>query len=184
MIAIKAPKLPKLQAEFSKAPALYRRAMLRALSTTRRDTKADATKVAQTIYTAGRNKISAALSTSAVDKGKMAFILTGTKRGISLVDFEHQGSAAKRKRGDGVRVQTLRGGPASLIPDSFKKRGSITGKMRIMQFQRSGPQAVIALASSSVADMLNRPAVYDRLEKFSGTKMSNELARQIALVFR
>lgn len=184
MISIKSPKLSRLQTELKSAPSLYRRAALRAISTTRRDTKADATKIAQTIYTAGRNKISAGLTTSNVDKQKLSFKLRATRKGLSLVDFDHVGSASIRKRGQGVRVRVLRGGGASLIPDSFKKRGSITGKMRIMQWQRSGPQAVIALASSSVSDMLNRPAVYDRLEDFSNKKMSNELARQLALVFK
>ncbi len=184
MIAIKAPKLSRLQSELKAAPALYRRAAIRAISTTRRDTKADATKIAQSIYTAGRNKISAAMTTSTVDKQALSFKLRATNKGISLVDFEHRGSVARRRRGQGVRVKVLRSGGSVLLPDSFKKRGSITGKMRIMQWQRSGPQPVIALASSSVADMLNRPAVYDRLEEFSNKKMSNELARQLALVFR
>jgi hypothetical protein len=184
MIAIKAPKLSRLQTELKSAPALYRRAAVRAISTTRRDTKADATKIAQTIYTAGRNKISAAMTTSTVDKQALSFKLRATNKGISLVDFEHRGSVSKRRRGASVRVRVLRAGGYSMLQDSFKKRGSITGKMRIMQFQRSGPQAVIALASSSVADMLNRPAVYDRLADFSNKKMSNELARQIALVFK
>lgn len=180
MIAIKAPKLARLQAEVKSAPAKYRRAMLRALSTTKRDTKADATKIAQTIYTAGRNKISAALSTSTVDPAKLSFKLIGLNRGLSLVDFQH---SATRK--SGVRVQVLRAGASAQIPDSFKRRGSKTGKMRIMQRQPKGSAIpLIALASSSVADMLNRDTVYVRLEKFSGIKMSNELARQIALVFK
>lgn len=184
MIAVNARGLTSLQREFKSAPKLYRQAMLRTLSTTKRDTKADATKIAQTIYTAGRNKISAALSTSNIDKSKLSFKLIGLKRGISLVDFEHQASVGKKARGKPVLVKTLRTGGFATIPDTIKKRGSITGKMRLIQFQRSGSRAAIALASSSVADMLNRPAVADRLNAFSTNKMSNELARQISVVFR
>ncbi len=183
MIAVKAPKLASLQREFKSAPKLYRQAMLRAISTTRRDTKADATKIAQEVYTAGRNKISQALKTSNVDRQKLSFKLIAARKGISLVDFTHQASVAKKKRGVPVRVQVLRAGGFSSIEDSFKKRGSITGKMRIMQYQRTG-RPVIALASSSVADMLNRDAVSKRLQTFSTSKMSNELARQTALVFK
>lgn len=184
MIAVKAPKLAALQREFKLAPGQFQKAMTRAISTTRRDMKADATKIAQGIYTAGRNKISQALTTSNVDRKRFSFILSAKKKGLSLVDFTHQASVAKKKRGVPVRVQVLRAGGFSSIEDSFKKRGSITGKMRIMQYQKSGPLSVIALASSSVADMLNRQVVRDKLEFFAGSKMKNELARQIALVFK
>lgn len=185
MIAAKSPSLNRLQREMKAAPKNYRQAQLRALSTTRRDTKADATKIAQTIYTAGRNKISAALSTSNVDKSKLAFKLIATKKGISLVDFSHLATIGKKKvKRKLVRVRVLKQGPYKVIEDAIKKRGSITGKMRIMQYQRSGPLPIIALASSSVADMLNRPEVFKRLEKFSGEKLSNELARQAARVFK
>lgn len=202
MIAVKAKGLDELKREVKAAPKLYRQAMLRAISTTRDRSKAEATRIAQTIYTAGRNKIAQAIKPGKIDRSNISFVLTATKKGLSLTDFEHTSSLQKRgkRRSNAdaragqrvrinVRVRVLKaGGLSPVLRGTFKARGR-SGKQRIMQRSKSGGGFVprtptIALASSSVGDMFLRPAVYDRIADFGTAKMNSELLRQISVVFR
>lgn len=184
MIRAEVKGMDKLHRNIQSAPKIYRKAMQQALSTTRRDSKPEATRIAQGIYTAGRNAIREGITTEKLDRQRLSFVMTAKRGGISLVNFKHRAT----KRG-GVTVQVLRAGVMSKpIPAGFKKRGTKTGKMRILQRVLGGSKHVgrlpiVALASSSVASMFKRKEVFDRLNNFGTKKMSSELQRQIARAF-
>jgi hypothetical protein len=179
VIKAKATGLDELQRKLKSAPKEYRQAMVRALSTAKRDTKPEATRIAMTIYTAGRNTISRALVASNVDRRALSFTIAASGRGILLSSFKH--SATKR---GGVSVQVLRARAPVKLERAFKARRRGGGANLIRMRTGNSAYPLITPASASVGDMFEKREVFQRLKEFGLNKMSSELQRQIALVFK
>jgi hypothetical protein len=174
MIIVDTSGLRALTQKLQRASRNFPRDAARALSSTQRATRTEATRAMAEVYTAGRRRLGAGLRVSNVDKAALAFTITGSRAPIQLQDFQHRANSR------GVQVQVLRSGGMQSLPSAF--RADVGGRGRLFQRAvrngaRVGRLPIKLLFGPSVADMLTHKQVGARITVFASRKLGAELIR-------
>lgn len=188
-IVIDTRELQALQKQLAGSSKNIRRDMGRALSSTQRATRTEATKAAAASYTTSTRQIGANVRASKVNTDGLSFTLTGLKTPIGLQHYRHTAS-----RRNGVVASVKKGGPSARLPSAFKasvsKFGGGGSSKRIFMRARLpgggqvGRLPIQALFGPSVADMFANPILQDRVGTFALKKLTIEITRQIEVAFR
>jgi hypothetical protein len=188
VIVIDSRQLTQLRAKLESVSKNSKRDMGRALSSTQRSTRTETTKATADAYTAGKQRVGKNTRVSKVDTNGLFFTITGLREPIQLQEYRH--TASKR---NGVTATVKKGSGAQRLPTAFKvTAGNFGGggaKKRIFMRARTGNGQVgrlpiKSLFGPSVADMLNNPALQERVGTFALNKLSTEIIRLTEVAFR
>lgn len=186
-LSIDTSGLARLERRLRDAGARGEREFAQGMASVRRATGTEAKRAIVVVYNLSQRRVAEDLFIAA--KGALGFAITGRRKPISF------GSYGARASGRGVRVSVTRGKTTVIAPGFaapapggnqlfWKRSGEAPRVMTQGAYRGREREPIQPLFGPSVADHLANDAVRARLERFFVSKLTAEIQRRLARLFR